>query len=121
MATKTKTPEYDFDSWSEDAEEKAIAQIADTIDVRYIIVERTFIGRFTDGTIVEVPISLSLDDVDNLDGVGGPVDQFKTILTNVGGEAAAKAFTSHDIAETAVLAEKYFTILQRVTKAALPE
>ena len=128
MAASTKTtstepvvePEYDFDTWSEADEEKAIAALVP--DVRYIIVEKVFIGRFVDGTIVKVPLSISLDDVDGLqEGYASPIDQFKKLLTTVGGEAAAKEFSSHDLTETAILSEKFFTILQRIQKVALPE
>ncbi|MGW9345587.1 hypothetical protein ACWGR3_28960 [Streptomyces albidoflavus] len=125
MATTRKptpepTPEYDFDNWTEEAEEKAIAALVP--DVRWIIVEQNFIGRFVDGTIVKLPIRLSVDDIDELDAVAAsPVDQLKHLLTKIGGADAAKEFTSHDIAEAMVLATKYFTVLRRVAGASLPE
>ncbi len=113
-------PEYDFDSWTEDDEEKAI--VAAVPDVKHIIVERRFIGRFTDGDLVEVPLSLSLADVDDLQAEhASPVDQFKQVLTNIGGEEVAEKFASHDLIEAAILAEKYFRTLQRVQAAAFPE
>lgn len=119
-AAKNTAPEYDFDSWTDEAEEQAIAALVP--DVKHIIVERRFIGRFTDGDIVEVPLSLSLDDVDALqEEHATPVDQFKAILKSVGGAEAAAKFTSHDLVETAILAEKYFRTLQRVQAAAFPE
>lgn len=113
-------PAYDFDSWSDEAEEKAIAALVPNI--RYIIVERDFIGRFSDGVTVRMPLSISLDDVDALqEESASPVDQFKKLLSSVGGDAVARQFSSHDLVETSVLAEKYFTVLQKVTKASLPE
>ncbi|KIP93380.1 hypothetical protein RU09_06085 [Microbacterium sp. MEJ108Y] len=124
MATPRKTTapvlEYDFDSWSEEAEEKAIA--AAVPDVKYIIVEKRFIGRLADGTIVEAPLSLSLDEVDEMQAEHAtPVDQFKSILKKVGGEKIASEFSSRDMVEGAILAEKYFRVLQRVQQAAFPE
>lgn len=127
MATPKKTepateaaPAYDFDSWSEEAEEKAIA--AAVPDVKYIIVEKRFIGRLVDGTIVEAPLSLSLDEVDEMQAEHAtPVDQFKSILKKVGGEKIASDFSSRDMVEGAILAEKYFRVLQRVQQAAFPE
>ena len=120
MATKTTTPEYDFDNWNEEAEEAAIAKIVP--EVKYIIVERKFVGRFADGDIVEVPLSITLADIDEMQQIAtSPVDQFKEILRSVGGDDAVKKFTSHDLAEAAVLAEKYFRTLTRVQMAALPE
>lgn len=113
-------PEYDFDSWSEDAEEKAIA--AAVPEVKYIIVEKRFIGRLGDGTIVEVPLTLTLDEVDEMQASGAtPIDQFKSIIKKVGGEQLAAEFSSRDMVEGAILAEKYFRVLQRVQQAAFPE
>lgn len=128
MATRANTDteqtdeseDFDFDAWSPDDEEKAIAALVP--DVKHIIVEKTFIGRFTDGAIVKVPLTISLDDVTELQNEAlSAVDQFTTLLTKLGGKEAAAEFTRHDLAETASLSERYFTILQRITKASLPE
>lgn len=122
-STKTTAPEdpgYDFDNWSEDDETEAI--LAAVPDVKHIIVERRFIGRLSDGTIVEVPLTLSLDEVDELQAEGAaPVDQFKSILKKVHGEKSATDFGKRDLVEGAILAEKYFRTLQRVQQAAFPE
>lgn len=113
-------PEYDFDNWSEDDEVKAI--LAAVPDVKHIIVERRFIGRLSDGTIVEAPLSLTLDEVDELQAEGAaPVDQFKSILKKVHGDQSAADFGKRDLVEGAILAEKYFRTLQRVQQAAFPE
>ncbi|QYF98907.1 hypothetical protein [Microbacterium sp. PAMC21962] len=118
--TKTPTPEYDFDSWSDEDEEKAIA--AAVPDVKYIVVERRFIGRFTNGEIVEVPLSLSLDDVEALqEEHDAAVDQFKMLLRIVGGDDVANVFGRQDLVEAAIMAEKYFRVLQRIQQAAFPE
>lgn len=125
MATsKTKAPEavqeeYDFDNWTEGDEKKALAALVP--DVKYIIVEKNFIGRFPDGTIVKMPLSISLDDVDALSASGSPVDQFKTLLENVAGKDVAKEFSSHDLAETVLMSERFFTVFSRISQAALPE
>lgn len=125
-APKTKTEQaptpvqYDFDNWDAEAEAKAIE--AARPDTRYIIVEKKFVGRFEDGTIVEMPLTLSMDDIDELEDLKvGPVDQFKHLLTTIAGEQVAKDFSSHHIAETMFLAEKFFTVLQRLAGATLPE
>lgn len=126
MATPKSTkataaaPQYDFDNWSEDAEEKAI--LAAVPQVQYIIVEKRFIGRLGDGTIIEVPLTLSLDFIDQLQADHStPVDQFKAILIEIGGDAIAKDLGKRDMVEGAILAEKYFRVLQRVQQAAFPE
>lgn len=119
-ATKTTAPEYDFDTWSDEDEEKAIA--AAVPDVKYIVVERRFVGRFTNGELVEVPLSLSLDDVEALqEGHDAAVDQFKMLLRVVGGDDVASTFGRQDLVEAAIMAEKYFRVLNRIQQAAFPE
>lgn len=116
---KTKAPEYDFDNWTEEDEQKAI--IAAVPDVKHIIVEKRFIGRLTDGAIIEVPLTLSLNEIDQLqEDYATPIDQFKAILKKIDGDAAAD-FSERDMVEAAILAEKYFRTLQRVQQAAFPE
>jgi len=118
--TPPVAPEYDFDNWSEEDEEKAI--LAAVPDVRHIIVERRFIGRLSDGTIVEVPLTLTLDEVDELQAEGAPpIDQFKSILKKVHGDASANDFGKRDMVEGAILAEKFFRSLQKIQQAAFPE
>ncbi|MGN7861454.1 hypothetical protein ACTJI8_12810 [Microbacterium sp. 22303] len=121
--TNTTAPavEYDFDNWTDEDEKKAVAALRP--DVRYIIVENRFIGRFVDHSIVEVPFNLSVDDIDEMEkvAVGDPIGQLKHLLTKLGGEKVAKAFTAHDIAETMILATKYFDLLTRRASASLPE
>lgn len=126
MATRT-TPkpaaaasEYDFDNWSEEDEKKALAELVP--DIKHIIVEKDFVGRFPDGAIVKLPLSISLDDVDALQTVSSnPVDQFKTLLKRVGGDEVAAEFSRHDLAETVVMSERFFTIFSRIAGASLPE
>lgn len=117
---KAEQPVYDFDNWTDADEEKAI--LAAVPDVAYIIVERRFVGRLADGTIVEAPLTLTLDEVDELQADGAaPVDQFRRILKKVHGEQSAADFGKHDLVEGAILAEKYFRALQKVQQAAFPE
>ncbi|WP_051701743.1 MULTISPECIES: hypothetical protein [Mycetocola] len=119
-AATAAEPEYDFDNWSEEDEAKALAALAP--DIKHIIVEKNFIGRFPDGTIVKVPLSISLDDVDAMskDSVN-PVDQFKTLLSQVGGDEVSAEFSRHDLTETIAMSERFFTTFSRITSATLPE
>jgi hypothetical protein len=112
--------EYDFDSWSEEAEEKAIAAIAP--EVKYIIVERSFVGRFRDGTVVKADLSLSLDDVDALQAEHtNEIDQFRELIRVVGGEENVRALSRQDISDVGAMSEKYFNVLQRIQGASRPE
>lgn len=121
--TKTAVPEpevFDFDNWSEDDEQKALVALIP--DIKYIIVEKNFVGRFPDGVIVKMPLSISLDDVNALqEESGNPVDQFNTLLERVGGKEVAAEFSSHDLTETMMMSEKFFSVFSRISSASLPE
>ncbi|GGH34234.1 hypothetical protein [Microbacterium album] len=112
--------EYDFDAWTPEDEEKAIAAIAP--EVKYIIVERTFVGRFFDGTIVKASLALSLNDVDALQAEHeNEIDQFRALIKVVGGEENVSALSRQDISDVAQMATKYFDVLQRIQGANRPE
>ncbi|ABR10478.1 MULTISPECIES: hypothetical protein [Bacteria] len=118
--TKKAAVEYDFDSWTEDDEAKAIAAIAP--DVKYIIVERTFVGRFYDGTIVKASLALTLDDVDALQAeYANEVDQFRSLIRVMGGEENVRALSRQDISDVVHMATKYFDVLGRIQGATRPE
>lgn len=120
-ARKTTTPEeYDFDGWTEEDESKAIAAIAP--EVKYIIVERTFVGRFLDGTIVKASLALSLNDVDELQAEHeNEIDQFRSLIRVVGGEENVAELSAQDISDVTRMATKYFDVLQRIQGASRPE
>lgn len=112
--------EYDFDSWTEDDEEKALAALAP--DVKHIIVERSFVGRFRDGTIIKLPLDISLDDIDVLsESHDNPVDQIKALLAQIGGDDAAKEFTRQNMADAIAMATKFFNVFARIAGATVPE
>ena len=126
MATTSKTQkpvevvEYDFDNWTEEDESKALAALAP--DIKHIIVEGSFVGRFPDGVIVKLPLSISLDDIETMTkDTPNPVDQVKNLLRTVATDAEVAEFTKHDMTETIVMAERFFTLFSRIAQAALPE
>jgi hypothetical protein len=122
MATKPKTAdvEYDFDGWTEEDEQKAIDAIAP--EVKYIIVERDFVGRFVDGTIVRASLGLSLNDVDSLQAeFDNEIDQFRALIKVVGGEENVAELSRQDLADVGMMATKYFDVLNRIQGATRPE
>lgn len=123
MATtkkKTEVVEYDFDSWTEDSETQAIAALVPK--VQHIIVEKDFIGRFEDGTIVKLPLSLSVDEIDALtEKTENPVDQVKVLLEQLGGKDAVAEFTRQNMTETIAMANRFFAVFARIAGASLPE
>lgn len=125
MATRTTKPapaftEADFDNWTPKDEEQAIAALAP--EVKHIIVEKTFVGRFEDGVIVQLPLNISLNDLDELsESTENPVEQVKSMLLKLGGEEAAKQFADHNFTETLAMTTRFFDVFQRVAGAKLPE
>lgn len=120
-STRTKPEvEYDFDSWDEESEQKALQAIAPK--VKYIIVEGEFVGRFTDGTIVRMTLSLSVDDIDDVTSSSdNPIDQFKSLLVKLGDKKSAAEFTKRDLAEAMAMASKFFELIEKKAKASLGE
>lgn len=123
--TKTAAPspdavdEYDFDNWDQDAEDAALAALN---DVKHIIVEHDFVGRFADGTIVRIPMRLNLALVDQLQAEHtSEIDQFKSLVQTFGGDDLAAALDKQGLIAVAIITEKYFRCLGRAQELAFPE
>jgi hypothetical protein len=110
-----------FDTWDDAKEEAAIAEAAEAMDVKYIIIEgRIFAGRFPDGTVVKAPLTVTLDQIDAVSQVSdSEVDQVKELFKMIGDDEAVAAFEKQNIASTIIYAVKFFDALKRVTNSAL--
>lgn len=120
MATpKTTVVEYDFDNWDQETEEAALVALN---DVKYIIVEQDFVGRFADGTIVRIPLRLNLALVDELQAKhDSQIDQFKALVQTFGGDELAASLDTQGLIAVAIITEKYFRCLARAQELAFPE
>ena len=115
----TPAVEYDFDGWDQDAEDAALVALN---DVKYIIVEQDFVGRFADGTIVRIPLRLNLALVDELQANhDSQIDQFKSLVQTFGGEELAASLDTQGLIAVAIITEKYFRCLGRAQELAFPE
>lgn len=125
MATATKTttarktaakpvdPVYDFDSWSEEAEEAALAALADGF--RYIIVGSDFVGKFSSGLIVKVSLNLSADAADEFEVAGTPRDQLVSLLAALGAdEKIADQAAQEPMHEVGAFVIKYQALVESV-------
>jgi hypothetical protein len=119
---KTAEPtevEYDFDNWDQDAEDKALLALN---DVKYIIVEKTFVGRFSDGEIVKIPLTLSSSLIEELEqDFTSPMDQFKHLLRLFVGDEFADTLDQRSMIPVAILTEKFFRCIKRAQELAFPE
>jgi hypothetical protein len=110
---------YDFDGWTQEAEDEALRKLN---DVKHIIVEDSFVGRFVDGTIVKIPLSLSLATIDELQAdFDSPVDQYKRLLELFAGEEVADGLKQRSIIPVGIMTEKYFRALGRAQELAFPQ
>lgn len=117
MATR-KMNEYDFESWDAAAEDAAIAALAP--DVRYIIVDGDFVGRYKDGETIKLSLAVSLDTILDIEGSeGGEIAQFKKLIASIGEAADIETLGKHSFTESLALATKYFEVLERVAGASL--
>lgn len=117
--TSTPTAEYDFDNWDQDAEDAALAVLN---DVKYIIVEQDFVGRFADGTTVRLPLRLKLALVDELQAKhDSQIDQFKSLVQTFGGDELSATLDTQGLIAVAIITEKYFRCLARAQELAFPE
>ncbi len=117
--TKTEVVEYDFDNWTQEDEDNALRTLN---DVKHIIVEGSFVGRFVDGSIVKIPLSLSLSMIEELQRTfDNPIDQFKHLIQTFAGEDVANDLGARNIVPVSIMSEKYFRALQRAQQLAFPE
>lgn len=111
--------EYDFDSWTQEAED---AQLVALNDVKYIISEGTFVGRFSDLTIVKIPLKLSMTMINELEEkFADPLDQFKHLLATFAGEEVAEGLNDRNMISVAIMTRKYFNAFKRAQDLAFPE
>lgn len=110
-----------FDSWSEEAEEAAIAEAAAAVDVPCILIEgRIVAGRFPDGTVVKAPLTFSVEDLEAVTAEhNNEVDQVKALLSRMGDEGAVEALNAANLASVIIFASKFFGMFERVAKVAL--
>ena len=109
MTTNT-IPDIDFDDWTSEQEEAALKQLAQAAKCKYAIGDNHFYGKFPDGTIISMPLNLSLDDVNDItEGDVSSVDQFTRLIEKIAGKDDAKKFLHHEHRQafTATFRERY--------------
>lgn len=125
MTTKTDAPEYDFDSWTPEAEEAALKAASKASAIRYIIVEQDFVGRFPDGHIIRTPIKIGADLIDKVADIAGddanPRGQLEVLFEILGQDDDLDYFKKADLLSTMDYAQKYFACFEKVLQVSLGE
>ena len=124
--TDAETREFtdaDFDAWTQEAETAAIEAIAAASQIRYIVVEGTFVGRFPDGTILRTPVRFNTEDLDKVSSVAGDseLDQVRALFSVLGDKEALSYLEGADLVSATDYAKKYLSVFARVMGVALGE
>ena len=119
MTTNT-LPDIDFDDWTSEQEEAALKQLAQAAKCKYAIGDNHFYGKFPDGTIISMPLNLSLDDVNDItEGDVSSVDQFTRLIEKIAGKDDAKKFLAQPTPSMIDMANKYFETFQKLNQLVL--
>ena len=99
--------DIDFDNWDDKKEEAALKEIAAAAKCKYAIGDQHFYGRFPDGTVLSMPLDISLEDVNEIsqDDVAS-ADQVET-------------FISQPTPSMIDMANKYFETFQKINQLVL--
>lgn len=111
-----------FEAWDDDAEQAAIDEVVATSKVDHIIVEgHTFVGRFTDGKIIESSLAIPFDKFLELDASLPPMEQFSWLMNAIGGEKVVEELKGRPTLDSLAYISQYFETFQKIQKATLGE
>lgn len=126
MATATKKPaveteEYDFDSWTPEKEAAELERLASETQIKYILVEQSFVARFPDGETFKLPLALGLSVVEELEQFDGDdIAQLRHVLASFF-PAEVDRLLKQDLLPVADFAQKYFQVFSKIAGARLGE
>ncbi|MDK6399573.1 hypothetical protein QP426_00625 [Pauljensenia sp. UMB1235] len=128
MTSKTKNTlaveEYDFEGWTDEAENAALAVLAGENSIQYVISEnRFFVGRFKDGRIIKTPLVLSVNLLEAVTGFEdqSDVEQIKHLMELLGKDEDLEYLNQADIFSAIDYAQKYFSMFEKITRLTMGE
>lgn len=128
MTSKTKNAlaveEFDFEGWTDEAENAALAVLAGENSIQYVISEnRFFVGRFKDGRIIKTPLVLSVNLLEAVTGFEdqSDVEQIKHLMELLGKDEDLEYLNQADIFSAIDYAQKYFSIFEKITRLTMGE
>ena len=126
MTSKTKNAlaveEFDFEGWTDEAENAALAVLAGENSIQYVISEnRFFVGRFKDGRIIKTPLVLSVNLLEAVTGFEdqSDVEQIKHLMELLGKDEDLEYLNQADIFSAIDYAQKYFSMFEKITRLTL--
>lgn len=128
MTLKTKNTlaveEFDFEGWTDEAENAALAVLAGENSIQYVISEnRFFVGRFKDGRIIKTPLVLSVNLLEAVTGFEdqSDVEQIKHLMELLGKDEDLEYLNQADIFSAIDYAQKYFSMFEKITRLTMGE
>lgn len=128
MTSKTKNAlaveEFDFEGWTDEAENEALAVLAGENSIQYVISEnRFFVGRFKDGRIVKTPLVLSVNLLESVAGFEdqSDVEQLKHLMELLGKDEDLEYLNQANIFSVINYAQKYFSMFEKITRLTMGE
>ena len=128
MTSKTKNAlaveEFDFEGWTDEAENAALAVLAGENSIQYVISEnRFFAGRFKDGRIIKTPLVLSVNLLEAVTGFEdqSDVEQIKHLMELLGKDEDLEYLNQADIFSAIDYAQKYFSMFEKITRLTMGE
>ncbi|WP_270771639.1 hypothetical protein [Pauljensenia sp. OF14-1SRA] len=128
MTSKTKNTlaveEFDFEGWTDEAENAALAVLAGENSIQYVISEnRFFVGRFKDGRIIKTPLVLSVNLLEAVTGFEdqSDVEQIKHLMELLGKDEDLEYLNQADIFSAIDYAQKYFSMFEKITRLTMGE
>lgn len=128
MTSKTKNAlaveEFDFEGWTDEAENAALAVLAGENSIEYVISEnRFFVGRFKDGRIIKTPLVLSVNLLEAVTGFEdqSDVEQIKHLMELLGKDEDLEYLNQADIFSAIDYAQKYFSMFEKITRLTMGE
>ena len=116
--------EFDFEGWTDEAENAALAVLAGENSIQYVISEnRFFVGRFKDGRIIKTPLVLSVNLLEAVTGFEdqSDVEQIKHLMELLGKDEDLEYLNQADIFSAIDYAQKYFSMFEKITRLTMGE
>lgn len=112
----------DFDAWTPEDEEKALAAASDDMKVKHLIKDGSVWFLAPHGHVYRLPLALSIDDFVKLSDIKSDAEQIQTlkrILEAFAGEKAAKQLASEPFIVPMNILRDYGEIMAKVQGAEL--
>ena len=116
--TKNVMPSVaDFDAWTDEDEEKALATAADEMKVKHLIKDGSVWFLAPHGHIYKLPLALSIDDFAKLSDLQSDVEQIQTlkeILAAFAGDEAAEQLAKEPVMVPMNILSDYGDLIAKV-------